>query len=52
MNDSDVDRTEAIHQIATILAAAYLRLRFPDPSEKEVDCPETKRDSCDVGLTP
>ena len=31
MNDPDVDRTEAIRQIATILAAAYLRLRSPLP---------------------
>jgi hypothetical protein len=32
MNDRDVDRAEAVRQIAAILAAAYVRLRFPDPS--------------------
>ena len=30
MNDRDPDRTEAIRQIAAVLAAAYLRLRFPE----------------------
>jgi hypothetical protein len=29
MNDRDPERAEAIHQIAAVLAAAYLRLRFP-----------------------
>ena len=29
MNERDPDRAEAIRQIAEILAAAYLRLRFP-----------------------
>jgi hypothetical protein len=42
MNELDTDRTEAERQVATILAAAYLRLRFPSPSPQEVDCPETK----------
>lgn len=36
----DSDRTEAIQQIATILAAAYLRLRFPDPAPLRLDSPE------------
>jgi hypothetical protein len=49
MNDRDADRAEAIRQIATILAAAYVRLRFPEPPQKVVDCPETKRDSLTVG---
>ena len=45
MNDRDPDRAEAIRQIAAVLAATYLRLRFPEPLHKEVDCPETKSDS-------
>jgi hypothetical protein len=51
MNDRDAGRTEAVREIAAILAAAYLRLRFP-PSPHEVDCAETKSESCDEGLTP
>jgi len=31
MNDPEFDRAETIHEIATILAAAYLRLRFQAP---------------------
>ena len=46
MNDSDPHRTEATHQIAHILAGAFLRLRFPPSPQKEVDCPETKSESC------
>jgi len=49
MNDRDSDRTEAIHQIAAVLAVAYVRLRFPEPPQKPVDCPETKSDSWTVG---
>ena len=49
MNDRDPDRAEAVRQIAAILAAAYVRLRFPEPLQKDVDCPETKRDSWTVG---
>ena len=45
MNERHSDRTEAIRQIAALLAAAYVRLRFPEPPQKAVDCPETKRDS-------
>jgi hypothetical protein len=53
MNDRDPDRVEAVHQIAAILAAAYLRLRFPDQlAMLQVDCPETKSESCDGRLTP
>ena len=51
MNDRDPDRAEAVCSIAAILAAAYLRLRFPDPPPPLVDCPETKSESCDGGLT-
>jgi hypothetical protein len=29
-----------LRQIAAILAAAYVRLRFPEPLPKEVDCAE------------
>ena len=43
MNDRDADRAEAICQIAAILAAAYVRLRFPETLQKEVDCAETSR---------
>ena len=52
MNERDADRAEAVHQIATVLAAAYLRLRFPDPPQHGVDCPETKSESCHGRLTP
>jgi hypothetical protein len=52
MNEPCPGRAEAVREIAAILAAAYLRLRFPDPSPQEVDCPETKSESCDEGLTP
>ena len=43
MNDRDADRAEAVRQIAAILAAAYVRLRFPEPLQREVDCAETSR---------
>ena len=52
MNDRDADRAESIRQIAAVFAAAYLRLRFPAPRPQEVDCPETKSESCDGRLTP
>jgi hypothetical protein len=52
MNDRDPDRAEAVRQIAAVLAAAYLRLRYPDSHPPEVDCPETKSESCDERLTP
>ena len=51
MNDSDKDRTETIHQIASLLAVAFLRLQFRESPQKGVDCPETKSDSCDSRLT-
>jgi hypothetical protein len=40
MNDPAVDRAEAIRQIATILATAFLRLRFP--STPRLDSSETE----------
>ena len=43
MNDRDPDRAEAVHQIAAILAAVYVRSRFPEPLQKEVDCAENSR---------
>ena len=43
MNERDADRAEAIRRIAAVLAAAYVRLRFPEPLQKEVDCAETSR---------
>jgi hypothetical protein len=52
MNDRDPDRAEAVRQIVGILAAAYVRLRFPDSRPPDVDCPETKSESCDGRLTP
>jgi len=51
MPDHDPARDDAIHEIANLLAAAYLRLRFPDqPSQP--DSPETESDPCDSRLTP
>jgi hypothetical protein len=52
MKERDADRAEAVRQIAAILAAAYVRLRFPELPPREVDCPETKSESCDGRLTP
>ena len=40
MNDPEYDRAEAIHQIAEILAAAYLRFRFP--TSPQLDSSETE----------
>ena len=42
MNDPDPNRAEAIHQIASILATAYLRLRFPAPTVPQLDSSETQ----------
>jgi hypothetical protein len=36
MNDRETDRAEVVRVIAEILAAAYLRLRFPEISPNEV----------------
>ena len=43
MIERDADRAEAVRQIAAILAAAYVRLRFPETPQQEVDCAETSR---------
>ena len=40
MNDPDIARADAIHNIASILATAYLRLRFPAP--RQLDSSETE----------
>ena len=42
MNDPEFDRAETIHQIAVILASAYLRLRFPAPATSQLDSSETE----------
>ena len=49
MNERDADRAEAVRQIAAILAAAYVRLRFPEPIRKEVDCGENSRPHVTAG---
>ena len=49
MNDRDDDRAEALRQIAAILAAAYVRLRFSEPPRKEVDCAENSRPHVTAG---
>ena len=49
MNDRDPDRAEAVRQIAAILAAAYVRLRFPEPLRTEVDCAENSRPHVTAG---
>jgi hypothetical protein len=41
MHDHDSARDDAIEQIANLLAAAYLRLRFPD-QPSQLDSPETE----------
>jgi hypothetical protein len=40
MNDPECDRGETIHQIASILATAYLRVRFP--ASPQLDSSETE----------
>ena len=42
MNDPELDRADAIHQIAVILASAYLRLRFSAPASPQLDSSETE----------
>jgi hypothetical protein len=51
MPDHDPALADVIHQIANILAAAYLRLRFPEPAPL-LDSPQLESDSCEEGLTP
>ena len=43
MDDRESDRVEAVRVIAGILAAAYLRLRFPEYPRPTVDCAENTR---------
>ena len=43
MNDTEPNRAEAIHQIASLLATAYVRLRFPNSPQNAVDCAENAR---------
>ena len=49
MNERDPDRAEAVRQIAAILAAAYVHLRFPELLRKEVDCAENSRPHVTAG---
>ena len=51
MPDHDPARDDAIHEIANLLATAYLRLRFPD-QPSQLDSLETESDLCDSRLTP
>lgn len=50
MPDHDPALDAAVHEIANLLAAAHLRLRFPS-SPEQLDSPENPSDSCDCGLT-
>ena len=47
MDERDTERAEAVGVIAAILAAAYLRLRFPELPQDEVDYAEKFKASCD-----
>lgn len=49
MKERDSARIQAVHQIAAVLAGAYIRLRLPAPFNLGVDCAETKSDSSRVG---
>ena len=42
MNESGSSRAEVARSIAAVFAAAYIRLRFPKPTKKRVDCSETE----------
>ena len=48
---NDVESIEAVRAIARILVGVYFRIRRRDSSVPPVDCAETKRESCDKGLT-
>ena len=48
MNERDTDRAQAVREIAAILAAAYLRVRFPAP-QNEVDFAENSRPHVTAG---
>jgi hypothetical protein len=43
MHERHTDRTETIHQIAAIVAAAYLRLRFPESGPARLDSRDRER---------
>ena len=49
MNDREPDRADTVRQIVAILAAAYLRLRFPDSPQNAVDCAENSRPHVTAG---
>lgn len=49
MKERDADRDEAVRQIAAMLAAAYIRLRFPETLQQEVDCAENSRPHVTAG---
>ncbi len=49
MNDREPNRAEAIHAIASLLATAHLRLRFPESQHKQVDCAENARPHVTAG---
>jgi hypothetical protein len=51
MPDHDPALDATIRDVASLLAAAYLRLRFPDPP-CPLDSPPLESDSCDSRLTP
>jgi hypothetical protein len=42
MRDRDAALDSAIHEVATILGDALVRLLFPDPASSQVDLPETE----------
>ena len=49
MSDPEPNRAKLIHDIAELLATAYLRLRFPVSPQNEVDCPENARPHVTAG---
>ena len=49
MKERDADRADAVRQIAAILAAVYVRLRFPEPLQQEVDCAENSHPPVTAG---
>ncbi len=51
MPDPDPAPGDVIHEIANLLATAYLRLRFPDPPGR-VDSTETESAHVTEELTP
>ena len=51
MPDHDPALDDVIREIAALLAAAYLRLRFAVGEQNRLDSVETESDSCDDRLT-